>query len=214
MSRLELRGTEALTLEVELTCAVEAARRLLPAALAPVVDAEGRARASLLLFAMEGMRVVGLPGPRLAYREALWRLRVRRDGEEAWFAAACDLDQPLVRAVGASLIRYPVRRARCDFGAGATPRFSVVAAGEALELVARPGTTRLEAVPPLPVFTAAGGALFRIPWRETPGPERVEAEVAVRADSLAVATLGSVRWATGAALMRGRTHHCGAAERV
>jgi uncharacterized protein YqjF (DUF2071 family) len=208
--RTILTGTEALTLEIELTFDPRGLTRALPAGLSLDVP-DGVARCALLLFRMEDMRVDGLPGPSLRYHEALWRLRVRHDGAPAHFALACDLDHPLVRLVGASLIRYPVRRTHFDVHDGAVPSLDLASTEGRLALTATPLDVVREVRPPLPVFTRAGAALRRIPWREDPPASAIEARLAVSDDALARARLGAVQWPERGVLMRGRTHHCGVA---
>jgi hypothetical protein len=202
---LTLTGRESLTLEVELGCGLAAAPH-------PELELEAPGQVSLLLFAMEQMHAEALPWPKLRYREALWRVRVRHRGAPAFFASACDLDHPLVKALGRTAIRYPVRDASFAFEDGAAPRFSVRSPAGALELVARPSPDVAPVIEPLPVLTLGGKALYRIPWRETPTPERVWASLEVRDGALAEATLGApVTWPSRAVLMRGRQHHCGLA---
>lgn len=209
-----LTGREALTLEVELGCEAAAARSVLPARLELDVHADGWASVSVLLFSMEQMRVKGLPTPGLAYHEVLWRLRARLDGSPVFFAVACDLDHPLVRGLGATLLRYPVRRARFEFSESSV---RASAAGGTLHFVTQPieGSAAPVVRDPLPVFSRQGDALFRIPWDETPTSHRAEVRLEVRDDSLASRTMrGALRWPERAVAMRGRRHHCGFASRV
>ena len=213
LARTVLTGREALTLEVELGCDAAAARSVLPTRLELDVQADGQASVSTLLFSMEQMRVKGLPTPGLAYHEVLWRLRARHDGSPVFFAVACDLDHPLVRGLGATLIRYPVRRARFEFSESS---FRASAAEGTLHLVTQPleGSAAPVVHEPLPVFSSQGGALFQIPWEETPTAQRSEVRLEVRDDSLASRTMqGALRWPQRAVVMRGRRHHCGFASR-
>lgn len=214
VTRTLLTGREALTLEVELGCEAAAARRVLPGRLELEVLEDGGASVAVLLFAMEDMRVKGLPGPGLAYHEVLWRVRARLDGRPVFFAVACDLDHALVRGLGSTLIRYPVRRARFEFSESS---FKASAAEGTLHLVTQP----LEATgapvvrESLPVFSEQKGSLFRIPWEETPTAQREEVRLEVRDDSLASRTIpGALRWPRRAVAMRGRRHHCGIASRL
>jgi hypothetical protein len=209
-SLFALSGTEALTLEVELGC--DFSGPLFPQ-LTPHLGPANRCSVSLLLFAMQGMHSVAVPWPRLLYREALWRLRVVHRGEPAFYCIACDLDHPLVRALGRTAIRYPVRSASFSFVDAAAPSFLVRSASGALELIANPRPERAPLVEPLPTLSVAGDTLYRIPWRETASDERFEAALEVRDASLAQATLGkNLTWPTRATLMRGRKHHCGLAQ--
>lgn len=213
-SRTVLTGREALTLEVELVCEATAARSVLPTRLELDVHADGWASVSLLLFSMEQMRVKGLPTPGLAYHEVLWRLRARLDGSPVFFAVACDLDHPLVRGLGATLIRYPVRRARFEFSESS---FRESAAEGTLHLVTQPleGSATPIVREPLPVLSRQGDALYRIPWEETPTSQRTEVRLEVRDDSLASRTMpGALRWPERATAMRGRRHHCGFASQA
>jgi hypothetical protein len=211
VSRTLLTGREALTLEVELAVDPLAVARLVPRRLSLAPGPDGAAVVSLLCFAMDGLHLDGLPRPGLSYGEALWRLRARRDGADVFFALACDLDSPLVRAVGASLIRYPVRRADFSFGDG---RLLVATAAGRLSVTATPVDEVPPIAPALPVLAARGEALYEIPWRETPTPSRRWATLAVHDDSLAVATCGPSRWPARGVVMQGRLHHCGLATRV
>lgn len=136
------------------------------------------------------------------------------DGSPVFFAVACDLDHPLVRGLGATLIRYPVRRARFEFSESS---FRASAADGTLHLVTQPieGSATPVVREPLPVFSSQGDALFRIPWDENPTTQRSEVRLEVRDDSLASRTMhGTLRWPERATVMRGRRHHCGFASRV
>lgn len=205
---MTLTGREALTLEVELGCGAVS----LPHA---DLTLDGPPSASLLLFSMEQMHAQALPWPKLRYCEALWRVRVRHRGAPAFFASACDLDHPLVRGLGRTAIRYPVRPATFAFEDGTSPRFAVRSGLGSLALEVTPSLDPAPIVEPLPVLTLSGGNLYRIPWRETPTQHRVHAALKIREASLAEVTLGrGLAWPARAVLMRGRMHHCGLARRV
>ena len=112
---MRLRGTEALTLEVGASLPSSRAREMVPARFAVPSAEGGDARGSLLFFRMTGLAMDGLPFPSFDYGEALWRISVRlssADDALAWFAVACDIDNPIVRALGARLVRYPTRAAK------------------------------------------------------------------------------------------------------
>lgn len=210
---LELVGTEQLTLELGGSIAADQAQALAGEGLAPRLVA-GRGSVGLLLFRMRGLRPRGLPLPGVDYGEALWRLAVSHDGEPAWLALRCDLDQAAVRTLGAWLVRYPVRRATIEADAADPARFVVSAAGGRLQATARPGAEEPAAEAPLPVLARSGGGLHRIPWREDPAPWRRAALCTIE-DELSPQTLGApVRWEGLALLHRGRVHRCGLARRI
>src|SRR6185503_11270790 len=101
LNKTVLRGTEALTLEVGASISSSFARGVVPERF------EVEPRASLLLFKMSELAATFFPFVKLDYAEALWRIAIRHEGEPAWFAIKCDLDHPVVRALGARLVRYP-----------------------------------------------------------------------------------------------------------
>jgi hypothetical protein len=206
---IELRGTEAFTVELTGTLAVDDARALaasLPLALRP----DGRAEVGLLLFQMRGLGLGALPGPRLDYGEALWRLGVIVDGAPGWFGLCCDIDHPLVRRTGALLVRYPVRAARFAFDAEAGSA-QVDAAAGTLRVTADLTAEAPAAEPPRPLLVRDGGRLFRIPWKEEPAPFRRRATASVRG-ALGERTLApSLGWDAAALVHRGRVHRCGLA---
>jgi hypothetical protein len=210
---LELVGTERLTLEIDGRLPGGLGREL-PAGLVPESDHEGVV-VNVLLFWMEGLGVRGLSRPRFDYAEALFRVGVVDMAGPAWFALACDLDHPVVAALGAALVRYPVRRSRFEAREDEERvEVSVDAAGVRLEAVASiSGTAPI--VSPQRVLVASGGHLFRIPWREDPPPSSNAARVEVRADDLARNTFGgSISWRAEGRLLRGRVHRCGLASRA
>lgn len=210
--RFELSGTEVYTIECSGVASRAAVRSLVPDAVAlPEAD---DVEVGLLCFAMRGLGAT-LPlriGPRFDYAEALWRIGVVWQGAPAWFAVTCDLDRPLVRTMGAMMVRYPVRSAaivvdpthatiRCDVGS--------------LEVRARALAESPDPVAPRPLLVASGRSLFRIPWHEDPAPERHAAEVDAVDDGLEHATLGTrVRWSSRGLVHRGRIHRCGFAARI
>ncbi|HVY45622.1 MAG TPA: hypothetical protein VHB21_07065, partial [Minicystis sp.] len=103
-------GTELTTLSLGGTLGAREARALVgdDLALEGERDAE-RVPVDLFAFRMRGLRARGLFAPRFDYDELLWRVGVMLDGAPAWFAVACDIDRPVMRALGAALVRYPVR---------------------------------------------------------------------------------------------------------
>lgn len=210
--RFELSGTEAHTIECEGVLAPDAARALVPAAL-ELREREDGIEVGLLCFAMHGLgasQPVRI-GPRFDYGEALWRIGVLWQGAPAWFAVVCDLDRPLVRGLGAWLVRYPVRPATIVVDAA---RAIVAASGAALEVKAEPTDARPDPVSLRPLFVAHRDAVWRIPWREDPAPHRRSATIRVEDDGLANTTMGArVRWDPHGLVHRGRVHHCGIAHR-
>lgn len=223
MLGIELRGTEAFTVELEGTVPLAQARACLGAAALPLETREAdptRAVVSVLLFQMRGMRARGLPGPVLDYAEALWRVGVLWRGAPAWFAVACDLDSAAVRALGAVLVRYPTRAARLavDAEGARVERVDAAARRFAVRATAVPARETPPPVPPRPLLVPArrgSGALYRIPWREEPAPERRVARCEVSEPALARATLGEgLAWAPEGLVHSGRTHICGVASRA
>ncbi len=206
--RTIVEGVERFT--VELSGSADPA---LAAALPPGVEAEenpdGTVPVNVLFFWMDGLRPRALPGPRLDYHEALFRVGVRHEGAAAWLSVACDLDSAFVRATGAALIRYPVRAARLSVDphrvAVETPRGTLVAEIEETE-------EALEAPPPRVALTRKGETLYRIPWEEVAPPHCRAARVRILQDTLSEATFGvPVRYAGRALSMQGRVHRCGVA---
>jgi hypothetical protein len=208
--RFELSGTEAHTIECEGVLARDAARTLVPGELELATREDG-VGVGLLCFAMHGLGAAQpvRVGPRFDYGEALWRVGVMWQGAPAWFAVVCDLDRPIVRGLGAWLVRYPVRTATIVVDAA---RAVVAAERRALEVLAEPTEHRPEAVPPRPLLVAHRDALLRIPWREDPAPHRRRATIRIEDDGLARKTMGArVRWDPHGLVHRGRIHHCGIA---
>jgi hypothetical protein len=176
---------------------------------APLRVDDGAVRVNLLVFAMRGLAMKGVPRPRFDYREALWRIAVRVDGELAWFAIACDIDDPVVRALGGRIVRYPTRAARID------ARWRVATAAGTLELHLTETAEPVAAVAARRTFVRAGSRVYEIPWEEIAAPERRLARVDVVADALADATFGGgVAWDGSGVVHRGRVHMCGVARRV
>jgi len=206
---MEFRGEETITLELLGALAISEARPHVPSALA-LEEVDGHAVVGLLLFQMRGLGLRGIPGPSFDYSEALWRIGVVVDGQPAWFAVACDLDHPAVRAMGRLLIRYPTRAASIDWTTGDSTAVNVGSALGSLRVSARPEGIDVGAVPPRRAFVGAA-ALYEVPWREEPAPFRRAAPVEVLDDTLSLVTLGTVTWQANALLHRGRIHRCGLA---
>jgi len=213
--RLELRGTEARTIELAGSLSADDARRLLAATGLAPEPAGDRVAVSLLLFDMRALAPRGLPGPRFDYGEALWRVGALRSGCPSWLGVTCDIDHPLVRRTGALLVRYPVRDARFAFDDRGDPWTArVEARAGSLEVTARVSADEAAVEAPRPIYVPAGERLYRIPWDEEPAPFRRHALAEVRG-ALGEATLGgSLRWEAAAVVHRGRVHRCGVAGRV
>jgi hypothetical protein len=205
---MELVGTEERTLEAAGTISRAAAEALVGSGVL-AENQDGRTPVSLLVFAMHGLTLRPLPGPGLDYGEALWRVGCLWEGQRAWFAVACDLDSALVRALGARLVRYPVRRGEIlltDYSA------EVTAGGRATRVRAYAQAGSPAPVPPRPALVRAQGRLYRIPWREDPAPFRSEARLEILADTLSALTFGeAAAWDERGLLHRGRVHRCGIA---
>jgi hypothetical protein len=200
-----LRGTEALTLEAGVSLAPASARAMVPERF----EVEGRG--SLLLFKMTGLAARALPFARFDYFEALWRIAIRSEGAHAWFAVKCDIDHPVVRALGERLVRYPTRAARI---VGSEARWAVEAGGAKLEL--RVGDEDVAPAPELRrVFVARGEHVFEIPWDEVPPARTRRVRVTAADASLLEATLGEGATFDGTGVVhRGRVHMCGFARAV
>jgi hypothetical protein len=199
-----LRGTEADTLELD--GALAGAQVHVPA---PLTCADSPMRVNILLFAMRGLTVRGVPWPRFDYHEALWRIAVELDGEPAWLATACDLDSPVIRALGRRIVRYPTRVARF---AG---RWSVEAAGGALAVELAETEHAPAAQPPRRTLVTDRGCVYEIPWQEIAAPVRRTARVALVTDTLSAITFESrATWSETGLVHRGRIHMCGVARRV
>jgi hypothetical protein len=213
--RLELRGTEARTIELRGSLSPDDARRLLAATRLAPEPAGDRVAVSLLLFDMRALALRGVPGPRFDYGEALWRVGVLHDGRPSWLGVTCDLDHPLVRRTGALLVRYPVREARFAFDDRGDPWTARVEAGaRSLDVTVRVRADEAPIEPPRPMLVPAGERLYRIPWEEEPAPFRRHASAEVRG-ALGEVTLGaSLRWDEAAMVHRGRVHRCGVAGRL
>lgn len=213
MSRIELAGIEAHTLELTGRIPAEVAARRLPAALTPREDRDG-VELGVLAFAMRGLGLVRPVriGPRFDYGELLWRIGVTWRGEAAWFATTCDLDRAAIRAMGAWLVRYPVRAARITLDARA---LSVHVGTAALAVRVGEAMRTCDPVAPRPVLVGGSGRLSRIPWREEPAPERGWVSVEIDDGGLGRATLGAeITWDRAALAHAGRRHRCGIAVRV
>lgn len=212
---VELSGTEEHSLEVDGRLQPSAARALTPAGLEPELGDKG-ALVNVLFFSM---RQLGLcrplrMGPRLDYGEALFRLGVRWRGALAWLAIACDLDQGVVRALGAATVRYPVRDATLSVSERAASTALKDHGRLSLEIGEEPLDSPA-ATPARPMLVVSRGQLYRIPWREDPAPTRYQAHVRVAEDSLGARTFGGdVEWRETGLVHRGRIHHCGVASRV
>ena len=196
--RTILRGTEAATLE--LSGEIDAA---VPAPFTPTGEA------SLLLFAMRDLALDGIRWPAFDYHEALWRIGVRLDGVPAWFAVRCDIDSPVVRAIGRRLVRYPTRGARFAWDAS---RWRVDTDDGKLAVEVADRSADADAAPPRRTFVPSGERVFEIPWREVPAPTCAVARVAIADDALSTTSFGApVRWSTTARALAGRVHMCGIA---
>ena len=206
---MRLRGTEALTLEVGASLPSSRAREMVPARFAVPSAEGGDARGSLLFFRMTGLAMDGLPFPSFDYGEALWRISVRlssADDALAWFAVACDIDNPIVRALGARLVRYPTRAAKII---ASEAKWKV----GALEL--KVSDVDVGEIPTLRrTFVASGERIYEIPWDEIPPARARSVRVAVVNDGLVRKTFGEgAKLDETGIVHRGRVHMCGLARR-
>ena len=197
-----MRGTEALTLEVGASISLAFARANVPERF------EVEPRASLLLFKMSELAASFFPLAKFDYAEALWRISIRHEGEPAWFAIKCDLDHPVVRALGARLVRYPTRAASI---VGSEARWSVTTAEAKLDL--RVSDEDTAPVPTLRRMLVPGG--YEIPWDEVAPTRARSARITSGDDGLLAATLGDeAKLDETGVVHRGRVHMCGFARRV
>jgi hypothetical protein len=198
---MELRGTEALTLEVGASLPPDAARALVPQRF----ELEG-GRANVLFFHMTGLSIA-----RFDYFEALWRVSIVHEGALAWLATRCDIDHPIVRALGARFVRYPTREAKI---VGSEGKWSVDANGTKLELGVRDDDKAK--MPELRrCFVASGDRVYEIPWNEEPPAKARSVKVTALDDALVRATFGEgAKLDDVGVVHRGRVHICGFAKRV
>ncbi|HSD90740.1 MAG TPA: hypothetical protein VLB44_24615, partial [Kofleriaceae bacterium] len=110
MSAYRFHGRERTT--IELDGHFEATRLRIPPSLTLDRDETGRARVQLFCFAVDDLRITGVPLVRASYAEVLWRVAVRLGDERAWWVIACDLEALGPRLLASRYVRYPVRRAR------------------------------------------------------------------------------------------------------
>jgi len=213
MSETVLRGTEAVTVELDGRLDLARAKSIVGPGLDPEV-VDGAALANLFAFRMEGMSVLGVPGPKLDYGELLWRVAVRHGETPAWLCVACDIDAMIVRALGALLVRYPTREARIDVGERRLEGVDPDEGRLVLQLDRREGAVLLDA-PGRAMLVRSRGALFRIPWGTDAAAEQWSARVRVEHASLARKTFDAdIAWSAVARVMRARPHECGIARSV
>jgi hypothetical protein len=200
----EYRFTGRERATVELDGAFRPGGLVVPQRLSLELDRDGRARVRLFAFAVEGLRIAGVPLVRASYSELLWRVAVRAGDTPAWWVVACDLGARAPRWVASRYVRYPVRardveveadRVRCD--------------GLAIAL----GPAGREEIAPesRPVLVGAQ-AEYEVPWGDD-GPPAHPAMATIEADTLADETLGApVTWAPAAFVRASREHRCGVAK--
>jgi len=205
-------------LELGATLDLAAARALVPERFA-IDEQDGVARANVLLFKMSGLTMSALPVARFDYGEALWRVSIRHEGAPAWFAVKCDIDDPIVRALGGQLVKYPTRAARI-VGSEAKWRVEARASG-ARDAADSRLEVRVSDADDAPVpatrrtFVSRGARVFEIPWEEIPPSRARSARIAVLDAALLRATLGeSARLDDTGVVLRGRVHMCGFARRL
>ncbi len=212
---MKLRGTEALTLEVGASLP-PVVRERVPARFDLPLEG-GAPRGSLLFFRMTGLVWTAFPIP-FDYSEALWRVSVAFDGEPAWLALACDLDHPIVRALGARIVKYPTRVAKLI---PSESRWMVALGGAKPEGVAGSLELRVSDVDAADVpklrrtFVTSGKHVYEIPWDEEPPLKARSVSVKVTEGALVGATFGEgAKLDDVGVVHRGRIHLCGRAHRV
>jgi hypothetical protein len=207
-----LEGKETVTLELEGDCHLGPQLLALPDALTLVRDDEGFVPFSILLFAMQDLRLNAPLSPGASYHEALWRLHARVDDEDAWLVWRCDVDQGAVHTMAKMILRYPAHHSPFDFEDGDEETRVRVRAGDGVfGLRAVASDEEARQAPPRPTYCISKGKLFRVPWDEVPAPFGRVCSLAVEQASLASHTLGTMRLSPRGRLLRGRTHRCGLA---
>lgn len=215
---MQLSGVESVTIELPARVPAAALAGLrVPAPLTVHRDEEGDGSASILVLEMRGLGIGRLP-PRFDYREVLYRLAVTVGGAPGWLALRCDLDRPVVRALAAAIIRYPVRAASIDIRETADGALAFGATTDAGDLHGAlhpvPGDGPAPA-PPRRTFVVDRGRVLEVPWDERPAPRRARARVTEVGGSACEAVFGApLAFAPEALVHRGRTHLCGPARRL
>jgi hypothetical protein len=175
-------------------------------------DAE-RSRVSVLVLAMKGLGVAGLPFG-LDYHEVLYRFGVVYDGAPAWLALRCDIDRALVRKMAAAIIRYPVRSAAIDIERNAsTVMLRAKTRDDVFEATLHFASPQItpEHVPPRRTLVVHREHVYEVPWAERPAPVRDRAAITVADTSACRAVFGTEVAFDDAIVHQGRTHLCGAA---
>jgi hypothetical protein len=202
-----MNGLEVVTLELFATLsAYDAAARTAP--LDPSVDENGRGYASLLIFQLKGLKLWWLPG--VDYSEALWRVKVKHQGADAWLAVACDIDEPLPRAVAARLVRYPTRAAELSI---VTRADTTVKVGDGFEATLSE-TGEQPTLATLPLVVARGPQVFTVPFGTQVGKGLVRCGVKVAKDALWKKTFGASARVSSGQIQWERPHECGLARRA
>lgn len=207
---IELRGTEEFTLMLSGSVARAAVQARVAGT--SLTLPPGEARVSLLLLWLRGLHLRGLRWPAFDYGEALWRIAVDHAGQPAWLVVACDLDDPLIAWSAARLQRYPVRRARLRWEPAALRFTSAGAVGD-LRCEVRADDREPSHPPPRPLLVSRDGRLYRVPWGDEPAPSRQRCAVVISEQQSAAVLGAPVRWDAEGALLRGRPHRCGLAQR-
>jgi len=221
---VRLSGTEALTFEVGASLPPSRAREVVPARF-ELEQAAGVPRGSVLFFRMTGLVMRGLPFPSFDYCEALWRVGVVFEGKPAWFAVACDIDHPIVRALGARIVRYPTRAAKIltsearwkvEAEVGGSVELRVSVDGSAVGGTSRASSADAGEIPALRrTFVSSGKRVYEIPWDEVAPTRARSAQVTVVSDALVQATFGDgAKLDDMGVVHRGRIHMCGGARRL
>jgi hypothetical protein len=145
------------------------------------------------------------------YFEALWRVSIVHEGVLAWLAVKCDIDHPIVRALGARFVRYPTRAAKI---VGSEGKWVVDAAGTKLELGVR-DEDKANVPDMRRTFVASGDRAWEIPWDEEPPAKARSVKVKIEDDTLFRATFGEgAKLDDTGVVHRGRVHICGFARRI
>lgn len=205
---MQLVGAEPISFELDGHARADDARNVVPRQLELDSAADGTVPVRLLVLEMKGIHVAPLGAASSDYFEALWRVGVRHRGAPAWFSPACDIDKKLARWLAKSLVRYQTRAAAITID---DAHFAIRRGGTSL--VARFGAQQSELAPPAASRLLITGteALYIVPWRDTIAPWRARLDVAIEADELSTATIGTIAWAPHGILSHDRPHRCGVA---
>ncbi len=227
-----LSGTETRSIEIAGHLPMERANDL-AGGLTPISVLDGRAEVNVLAFRMKGLAPAFHRWIGADYGEVLLRLGVVWRGAPAWLALHCFLDRANVASLGRRFIRYPTSvvslieiterngaiylyTAAISKGSGPSASPSPIGPARKEISVALESNEKPAAAPSAvrPMLVHQSGALYRVPWDETPAPKTWSVAPIVHDVSLIENQLGVRAEWTHALAHEGRTHHCGIATAV